>query len=122
MRFQESECGAIHPIGGGHGADAGNYAAEGAAGRRKLTEQLVEIGLDIVHEVRGPMRLWDFTRRLGQRLGMPALPAGKLCDAVKAALERIDDPRLRVLAPSMQGVGYVYDAEDLDSWPVRHCC
>jgi hypothetical protein len=58
------------------------------------------------------MRLWDFSRRLGNRLGMPPLPLADLSDAVKSTLAQIDDPRLQVLAPGMPGVGYVYDAAD----------
>ena len=87
-----------------------------------LADSLVELGLQIVSEVRGPMRLWDFSRRLGRRLGMPALPLTDLSDAVKATLSQIDDPRLKVLAPGMQGVGYVYDAADPDSRPIRSSC
>jgi hypothetical protein len=94
-------------------------AAAGSTVHTVLTESLVELGLEIVSEVRGPMRLWDFSRRLGRRLGMPPVPLTDLSDAVKATLSRIDDPRLRILAPGMQGVGYVYDAADPDSWPVR---
>ena len=84
-----------------------------------LSETLVRLGLQIVGEVRGPMRLWDFSRRLGRRLGMPPLPLTDLSDAVKATLSRIDDPRLRIQAPGMTGVGYVYDAADPESHPVR---
>src|SRR4051812_48970776 len=61
-----------------------------------LSETLVELGLQIVGEVRGPMRLWDFSRRLGRRLGMPPLPLTDLSEAVKATLSRIDDSRLRI--------------------------
>jgi hypothetical protein len=84
-----------------------------------VAESLVEVSLSIVREVRGPMRLWDFARRLEQRLGMPRTPTGVLCDAVKNAIEQINDPRLAVLATSMPGVGYVYDARDPDAKPVR---
>ena len=84
-----------------------------------LSETLVELGLQIVGEVRGPMRLWDFSRRLGRRLGMPPLPLTDLSDAVKATLSQIDDPRLKILAPGMSGAGYVYDAADPDSRPLR---
>ena len=84
-----------------------------------LSHALVDLGLQIVGEVRGPMRLWDFSRRLGRRLGMPPVPLTDLSDAVKTTLARIDNPRLRILAPGMQGVGYVYDAADPDSWPLR---
>jgi hypothetical protein len=89
-----------------------------------MSESLVRLGLQIVHEVRGPMRLWDFSRRLGSRLNMPAMPLSQLSDAVRATLSTIDDQRLRILAPGSRGgggtgAGYVYDAADPDSWPVR---
>ena len=84
-----------------------------------VAESLVELSLSIVRETRGPMRLWDFARRLEPRLGMPRTPTGVLCDAVKNALEQINDPRLAVLSTSMPGVGYVYDALDPDAKPVR---
>lgn len=104
------------------GADQ-HWHAPGSAAHlihhRGLAESLVELGLEIVHEARGPMRLWEFAARLRLRLGMPPVPAGELCDAVKTALARIEDPRLRLLAPSMQGVGYVYDDHDPDSRPIR---
>jgi hypothetical protein len=93
--------------------------AAALTGDTRLAQSLVELGLEIVHEVRGPMRLWDFARRLERRLGMPRVGAGELSEALKAALERIDDPRLGVLATSMPGVGYVYDTRDPDSRPVR---
>lgn len=84
-----------------------------------LSQTFVELGLQIVGEVRGPMRLWDFSRRLGRRLGMPPVPLTDLSDAVKATLSRIDDSRLRLLAPGMAGAGYVYDAADPESHPIR---
>jgi len=84
-----------------------------------LADSFVELGLQIVSEVRGPMRLWDFSHRLGRRLGMPPLPLSDLSDAVKATLAQIDDPRLKILAPGMSGVGYVYDAADPESRPLR---
>ena len=94
-------------------------AASGIVNDEILSDSFVELGLQIVSEVRGPMRLWDFSRRLGRRLNMPPLSLAELSDAVKATLAQIDDPRLKVLAPGMQGVGYVYDAADPDSRPVR---
>ena len=88
-----------------------------------MSQTLVELGLQIVHEVRGPMRLWDFSRRLGSRLGMPPVPLSQLSDAVRATLSTIDDGRLRVMAPASRaggtGAGYVYDAADPDAMPVR---
>ena len=86
-----------------------------------LSETLVDLGLQIVRETRGPMRLWEFSWRLGTRLGMPPMPLGELSDAVKATLSTIDHSRLRVLAPPARGTGagYVYDAADPNGWPVR---
>jgi hypothetical protein len=84
-----------------------------------VAESLAELTLTIVRESRGPMRLWDFARRLEQRLGMPRTPTGQLCDAIKAALEQVNDPRVAVMSTSMPGVGYVYDAHDPDARPVR---
>jgi hypothetical protein len=86
---------------------------------RNVAESLAELSLTIVRETRGPVRLWDFARRLEQRLGMPRTPTGQLCDAIKAALEQVKDPRVAVMATSMPGVGYVYDAQDPDARPVR---
>jgi hypothetical protein len=95
------------------------WAATGVVHDAALSASFVALGLEIVREVRGPMRLWDFCRRLGHRLGMPPVPLSELCDAVKATLAEIDDDRLRVLAPGMPGAGYVYDSADPDSEPVR---
>ena len=79
----------------------------------------VDLSLSILREARGPMRLWDFARRLERRLGMPRVPTGQLCEAIKAALDRANDPRLALMSTSMPGVGYVYDAMDPDAKPVR---
>src|SRR4051812_11591950 len=76
MRFQDLGCGYGRRAGGRNDAAAGSTVGHG-----KVAEWLVEVGLDIVHEVRGPMRLWDFAERLKQRLGMPPVPPGRLCDA-----------------------------------------
>ena len=86
-----------------------------------LSESLVDLGLQIVREGRSPMRLWEFSWRLGTRLGMPPMPLAELSDAVKATLASIDHARLRLLAPPTRGTGagYVYDAADPDGWPVR---
>jgi hypothetical protein len=84
-----------------------------------VARTFVDLGLSIVRETRGPMRLWDFARRLEQRLGMPRVPTGELCEAIKAALDRANDPRLALMSTTMPGVGYVYDAADPDAKPVR---
>jgi hypothetical protein len=107
----------------GGDADAPPLGGPAAAGDVYgiLSESLVELGLQIVREVRGPMRLWEFSWRLGSRLGMPPVPLAELSDAVKATLSTIDHDRLRVLAPPARGTGagYVYDAADPDACPVR---
>src|SRR5690348_5627045 len=84
-----------------------------------VARSFVDLGLSIVRETRGPMRLWDFARRLERRLGMPRVPTGELCEAIKAALDRANDHRLTVMSTTMPGVGYVYDARDPDAKPVR---
>ena len=53
-----------------------------------VAASLVELSLSIVREGRGPMPLWDFSLRLRRKLGMPPVPSGTLCDAVKAANAR----------------------------------
>ena len=116
MRFEE--------LGGRFiGFDAGQAAAAygiSGVGGELVAASLVELSLTIVREGRGPMRLWEFAHRLRQRLGMPPVPTSELCDAVKAALEAAtaSDTRLTVLATSMPGVGYVFEAGDRDAWPV----
>ena len=84
-----------------------------------VARTFVEVSLSIIRESRGPMRLWDFARRLERRLGMPRVPTGQLCEAINAALDRANDPRLALMSTSMPGVGYVYDAMDPDAKPVR---
>ena len=90
------------------------------SGSAPVAASLVELSLAIVREGRGPMRLWDFAHRLRHRLGMPPVPTSDLCDAVKNALAAAtaEDPRLTVLATSMPGVGYVFEAADREAWPV----
>jgi hypothetical protein len=84
-----------------------------------VARSFVELSLSIIRETRGPMRLWDFARRLERRLGMPRVPTGQLCEAIKAAVDRANDPRIALMSTSMPGVGYVYDAMDPDAKPVR---
>ena len=97
----------------------GWWDGRGSATTSLLCRALVTVGRDIVRERHGPMPLWDFSRRLSARLGMPQMPLGDLSEAVKATLLEVDDPRLRVLAPGMPGAGYVYDAGDPECLPVR---
>ena len=125
-RWRPAGAGHLNLASAGHDHDSVALSAPAAdAIYGVMSESLVELGLQIVHEVRGPMRLWDFSRRLGNRLGMPPVSLSELSDAVKTTLSTIDSPRLRVLAPGSRtgssgtGAGYVYDAADPDSWPVR---
>lgn len=104
---------------------AGGFAGSGGMAEgideQDLAQTFVRLGLYIVREGRGPMRLWEFSNRLASQLNMRHVPAGELCDAVKATLTAVADPRLRVLAPPARGTGagYVFDATDPDAWPVR---
>ena len=111
--------GALAAAAASAGLPADPQAAQAVYG--VLSESLVEMGLQIVREGRGPMRLWEFSWRLGHRLGMPPMPLGELSDAVKATLASIDHARLRLLAPPTRGTGagYVYDAADPDARPVQ---
>jgi hypothetical protein len=65
------------------------------------------------------MPLWEFSRRLADHLGSPPVPLDEWSQAVKETLREVNDPGLRVLAPQAPGAGYVYDAADPDTWPVR---
>ena len=86
-----------------------------------LLERLAEIGLDIVQEQRGPVPLLTFGRRVLERLETPRpVPVPLFADALKRVIRDMRHDRLRVMAPSdFMGVGYVYNAQDPDTWPVR---
>lgn len=122
-RFIPAGTGSANELPGGASAlaSAAPFAASTAELYGVLAESLVELGLQIVREGRGPMRLWEFSWRLGSRLGMPPMPLADLSDAVKSTLASIDDRRLRLLAPPSRGTGagYVYDAADPDARPVQ---
>ena len=78
----------------------------GTADEEVLPRVFAQLGLYVLHECRGPMRLWDFSRRLALRLGMRhTMPPVELCDAVRATLESTNHPRLRLLAPGCVGHG-----------------
>ena len=96
---------------------------------RQLLEMLSEIGLNIVEEARGPVPLLTFGRRVldrlnatpqagGKRPAVPPLP--HFADALKKVIRDMQHDRLRVMSPSdFPGVGYVYNARDPDTYPVR---
>jgi hypothetical protein len=91
---------------------------------RQVIALLSEIGLGIVEEQRGPVPLMTFGRRVLERLG-PAQPGGRVplhhfADALKRVICNMRHERLRVMSPTdFVGVGYVYNAEDPETWPVR---
>ena len=90
---------------------------------RQLLELLSEIGLGIVREARGPVPLLTFGRRVLERLEREqrAVPLPRFADALKRVIRDMGpDERLRVMSPSdFPGVGYVFNATDPETWPVR---
>ena len=90
---------------------------------RQLLELLSEIGLNIVEEARGPVPLLTFGRRVLERLdGAPSrpVPLPHFADALKRVIRTMEHDRLRVMSPTdFPGVGYVYNAKDPDTYPVR---
>lgn len=96
--------------------------------RDQLLDLLSEIGLNIVHEARGPVPLLAFGRRVLDRLegrrapGAPGrgVPLPHFADALKRVIRDMNHDRLRVMSPTdFLGVGYVYNVEDPETWPVR---
>jgi hypothetical protein len=94
--------------------------------RRVMLELLSRIGLDIVAEARGPVPLMTFGRQMLDRLGPQQLrPFGPLtqlqfADGLKTVIREMDHDRLRVLSPTdFPGVGYIFNAREPDTWPVR---
>jgi hypothetical protein len=91
--------------------------------QRQVLDLLSDIGLDIVHEARGPVPLLIFGRRVLERLG-PAnglsYPLPQFADALKRVIRDMRHDRLRVMSPSdFPGVGYVYNVQDRETWPVQ---
>jgi hypothetical protein len=89
---------------------------------RAVLALLSEIGLRIVHESRGPVPLLAFGRRVLERLEVrrDAVPLAHFADALKRVIREMGDERLAVMSPTdFLGVGYVYNAQDPETWPVR---
>ena len=90
---------------------------------RQVLELLSEIGLHIVREARGPVPLLSFGRQMLQRLQTgpcSRVPLLHFSDALKRVIGQMQHERLRVMSPtSFPGVGYVYNAQDPETWPVR---
>ena len=95
---------------------------------RQLLDLLSEIGLGIVNEVRGPVPLLTFGQRVLERLeprhgASVAVPLPHFAEALKRLIRDMQHERLRVVSPSdFPGVGYVYNAHDPETWPVRAGC
>lgn len=93
---------------------------------RQLLDLLSQIGLSIVQEARGPVPLLTFGRRVLDRLQtgqMPPVPLPHFADALKRVIKDMGHDRLRVMSPTdFIAVGYVYNAEDPETWPVRSRC
>jgi len=91
--------------------------------QRQLLDLLSDIGLHIVQEARGPVSLLTFGRRVLERLGpsnAPSYPLPEFADALKRVIRSMRHDRLRVMSPSdFPGVGYVYNAQDRETWPVQ---
>jgi hypothetical protein len=92
---------------------------------RQLIALLSEIGLQIVQQNRGPVPLLTFGRRVLERLQSPrrsdpAVPLHHFADALKRVIRNMQHERLRVMSPTeFMGVGYVYNVEDPETWPVQ---
>src|SRR5829696_1036421 len=94
---------------------------------RQLLDLLSEIGLNIVTEARGPVPLMTFGRRVLERLEMTRTSGAKnvpplphFADALKKVIRDMRHDRLRVMSPTdFVGVGYVYNAQDPDTYPFR---
>ena len=80
-------------------------------------------GLRIVSEARGPVPLLTFGRRVLERLETTSpqrVPLPRFADALKRVIRDMQHERLRIMSPSdFPGVGYVYNAHDPETWPVR---
>ncbi len=91
---------------------------------RQVLELLSEIGLGIVAESRGPVPLLTFGRRVLERLHAQSptqpVPLAHFADALKRVISEMHHDQLRVMSPTdFIGVGYVYNAQDPDTYPFR---
>jgi hypothetical protein len=89
---------------------------------RQLFELLSQLGLNIIDEARGPVPLLTFGRRMLERLPNQRWPVSlpQFADALKHVIRQLRHDRLQVMGPTdTPGVGYVYNAMDPDTWPVK---
>jgi hypothetical protein len=91
---------------------------------RQVLDLLSEIGLGIVAESRGPVPLLTFGKRVLERLHAQSqplpVPLPHFADALKRVIRDMQHDRLRVMSPTdFIGVGYVYNAQDPETYPFR---
>jgi hypothetical protein len=87
--------------------------------RRRLRRQVTAIGLRQLRLRRVPIPLWQFAVYLAVQSGVRILPdIDRLSDAVKQLIWSGGGGRLRVIATSAPGVGYVFDRDDPETWPL----
>ena len=91
--------------------------------RRELLALLSNLGLQIVSDARGPVPLLTFARSVLDRLQLTRpgrVPLVDFVDALKRVIAEMDHDKLRILSPTeMVGVGYVFNLQDPETWPVR---
>jgi hypothetical protein len=91
--------------------------------RREVLALLSELGLGIVRDARGPVPLLKFGRAVLDRLELTRpnrVPLPDFADALKQVIREMHHEELRVMSPTqMIGVGYVFNAADPDTWPVK---
>jgi hypothetical protein len=112
--------------------------------RQQVLALLCDLGLQIVHEARGPVPLLTFGKVLLDRLDLSRsdlshtgripltdqIPLADFANALKHVIEEMQagemqhgdtqPNNLRVMSPTdMIGVGYVFNASDPGTWPVR---
>jgi hypothetical protein len=91
---------------------------------QQLMGLLSDVGLRIVSESRGPVPLLTFGRRVLDQLEpgrrFHTVDIAEFASALKAVIREMQDERLRVMSPSdFPGVGYVFNAADPETWPVK---
>ena len=91
--------------------------------RQELLSPLLNLGLQIVTDARGPVPLLTFGRLSLDRLELTRpgrVPLPDFVHALKRLISEMDHEKLRVLSPTeMVGVGYVFNTADPETWPVR---
>lgn len=90
----------------------------------QVMDLLSRIGLDIVAEVGGPVTLMQFSRhvldKLETRMRPDPVALQDFASALKLVILDMNHDRLRVMSPTeFPGVGYVFNTQDRETWPVQ---